>query len=250
MNSAMSEMPGPAVEVMERVLLDAEAAHVLDERLAERRRRRDRVPGHHRDSAEHGPDGGGGVTVDDDLAGGGVHPLDAPALLPRQVLLRVVQPLVDGGHVRGDGLGLPLELLADGGHDLVAVDPQQLGHDPDVDHVRQQLAQARVVAQLRGQLAERNLEHVHVAAHGLEVQRRVVDAEGAGRQRFHILPGGLRVHADHDVHFLLPPDPAVLVRADGEPGGQAGDVRGEHILPAHGDAHLKDRAHQDVVGRL
>ena len=38
--------------------------------------------------------------------------------------------------------------------------------------------------------------------------------------------------------------------ADGEPGRQAGDVRGEEILAADGDAHGKDAAQQNAVGRL
>src|ERR1700682_5893440 len=69
-NSPMSETPGPEVDVIE-------------ERLAERRRRRDGIPRHDGYAAEHGADGGGGIAVDDDLAGGGVHPLHAPLRLPR-----------------------------------------------------------------------------------------------------------------------------------------------------------------------
>ena len=68
-----------------------------------------------------------------------------------------------------------------------------------------------------------------------------------GGSAFDVLARGLRVHADHDVDFFLARDPAVFVRADGEPGGEAGDVGREHVLPADRHAHLEDGAHQDVV---
>ena len=55
---------------------DAVFLHVIDEALDQRRRRRDRIPRDDRDAAEHRSHRGGRVAVDDDLAGGFVHPLD------------------------------------------------------------------------------------------------------------------------------------------------------------------------------
>ena len=224
--------------------------HVIDERLAQRRRRRDRIPGDDRDAAEHRANRRGGIAVDDDLAGRGVHPFDAPAVLRGQVFEGVRHPFVDRGDVRIDRLLFAFELLGDRVDDLVALDAEALGHDADVDHVREQLAKSRVLRQLARQFRERNFEEGDVIAHALAVQRRVVNADGAGLQRHDVLARRRRIHADHDVDFFFARDPAVFVRADGEPRRQAGDVRREHVLAADGHAHLKDRAHQDVVGRL
>ena len=53
-----------------------------------------------------------------------------------------------------------------------------------------------------------------------------------------------------EVDLLLAGDVAVFAGADGEPGRQAGDVRGKQVLAGDGDTHLEDRPQQHEIGRL
>ena len=85
-------------------------------------------------------------------------------VLPRKIRPGKLHPLVDGRHVRIDGFLFSFELLADGGDDLLAIDADQLRHDADVNHVRQQFAQAGVGGQLTGQLGEGDLVEDDVLA--------------------------------------------------------------------------------------
>ena len=91
---------------------------------------------------------------------------------------------------------------------------------------------------------------VQVAAQLVELQRLVVDHGGAAVQLHDVFARGFGIHGDQEIDFLAAPDVAVLAGADGEPGGQPGDVRREHVLPGDGDAHLEDGAHQDGIGSL
>ena len=70
------------------LLVDAVLLHVADQRLGQRRRRRDRIPGDDGDAGHHAAERGGGVAFDQDLAGGLVHPLDAERILLGEVLAR------------------------------------------------------------------------------------------------------------------------------------------------------------------
>ena len=157
---------------------------------------------------------------------------------------------VDRGDVRIDRLLFSFELLGDGGDDFLPLDADELRDDADVNHVRQQLAKARVRGQLAGQLRERHFVEFDVLTNALAIQRCVVDAERAGLQGFDVLARGLRIHAHHQIDFFFARDPAVLVRANREPRRQTSDVRWKHVLAADRNAHLKNRAHQHVVRRL
>ena len=91
---------------------------------------------------------------------------------------------------------------------------------------------------------------MQIGAQGVELERLVVDHGGAAIQLHHVFARGFRVHGHQEIDFLLAADVAVLAGADGEPGGQPGDVRREHILARNRHAHLENGAHQDGVGGL
>ncbi len=105
-------------------------------------------------------------------------------------------------------------------------------------------------ADLGDDLVERHRIEDQIAAQDVELERRVVDDGAARLEREDVFLRGLRIHRDEEVDFLLPADVAALVRADGVPGRQAGDVRREQVLARHRHAHLEDRAQQDEVRRL
>src|SRR5690606_17631119 len=113
-----------------------------------------------------------------------------------------------------------------------------------------QAAQAAVGADRNDQLVEGNRIDVQVVAIEERLEALIENEDRPRLQVTDVLRRRLRIHGDHDVGVGAARGPAVLVGPDGEPGGQALNVRGENILSAHGHAHLKEGAHQDQVGRL
>ena len=163
----------------------------------------------------------------------------------------VIEARLGGAPVQLGGLGLALaELLHQRLVDLFHFDGEQLRHHAVVDHVADQLAQLGIRADRRHQLVEGHGVEVQVGAQCVELQRLVVNHGGAGIQLHDVFARGFRVHGHQEIDFLPAADVAVLAGADGEPGGQPGDIRREHVLPRNRDAHLKDGAHQDGVGGL
>jgi hypothetical protein len=149
------------------------------------------------------------------------------------------------------GLGLALaELLDQRLADFLHVDGEQPGDDAVVDHVAHQFAQLGVGANRRHQLVEGHRVEMQIGAQGVELERFVIDHGGAAIQLHHVFARGFRVHGDQQIDFLLAADVAVLAGANGEPGGQPGYVRGEHILAGDRHAHLENGTHQDGVGSL
>ena len=94
-------------------LVDPVLLHVADERLAQRRRGRDRIPGDDGDAGHHAADRGGGVALDQDLAGGLVHRLDEERVLLGEVRFGVVPAGLERAGVQRDRLGLLAQLLAE-----------------------------------------------------------------------------------------------------------------------------------------
>ena len=130
------------------------------------------------------------------------------------------------------------------------VDGEQLRHDAVVDHVADQLAQFGLGADRAHQLVERHGVEVQVAAQFVEFQRLVIDHRRAAVQLHDVLARRLRIHGHQEIDFLAAADVAVPAGAYGEPGGQSRDVGREHVLSRNRDAHLKQGAHQDRIGRL
>ncbi len=107
-----------------------EALHVADQRFDQRRRRRDRIPGHHRHAGEHRAQRAGRVAVDDDLARGLVHPLDAERVgLGAGSSRRSRSPPATAPQFSSAALALRAPNCFDQRlADLLHVDAEQLGH--------------------------------------------------------------------------------------------------------------------------
>ena len=91
---------------------DAELLEQVGGGLNQRSGRRDGIPRHHRDAGEDRAHAAGRVAVDDDLAGGLVHPLDEVRVLLGELLLRVVVAGLHRAEVQVEDLLLFGELLA------------------------------------------------------------------------------------------------------------------------------------------
>ncbi len=224
--------------------------HVADERLAERRRGRDRIPGDDGDARHHAADRRRGISLDENLAGRFVHRLDDEWVLLREGRLRIVIAGLERALVERDSLGLAPQLLAERLFHQLQVDAEDLGEDAVVDHVADEPPQLRVGTDRGDQLVERDRVEHQVAAERVELQRLVVDDGGARIQRQHVFLRRLGVHRDEEVDFLLPGDVAALAGPNRVPGGQPGDVGREHVLAGHGNAHQENRTEEHEVGRL
>ena len=224
---------------------------VADQRFDQRRGRRDGVPGHHRDAGEQAPSAAAALPSMMILPAVAFMRSNGEAVGLRQVLGGEVAARRHGAPVQLGGLGLPgAELLEQRPADLLQVDAEQVGHHAVVDHVAHQLAQPGLGADRRHQLVERDRVEVQVRAQRAQLQRLVVDHRGARLELQHVFLRRLRVHGHQEIDLLLAADVAVLAGADGEPGGQAGDVGGEQVLAGDGDAHLEQGAHQNGIGGL
>jgi hypothetical protein len=232
-------------------LVDAEALQIADQGFDERGRRRDGIPGDHRNAREHGTKRTRRVAFDDDLARVGIHALDPESVGLGVSLGGVVIAGLRGAPVQIGGLGLALaELLHQRLVDLLHVDGEQPGNDAVVKHVAHQLAQLGIRAHRRDQLVEGRRVEMQIGPQGVELERLVIDDGGAAIQLHHVFARSFRVHGDQEIDLLLAADITVFAGADGEPGGQSGDVGREHVLAGDGHAHLENGTHQDGVGSL
>ena len=129
--------------------------------------------------------------------------------------------------------------------------PSSSRHDADVDHVRQQLAQLRVVGAGSAASFANGTREGDVVADGL--------AASAARRRCRCAPGCSASTSSRAVcafmqtrmstSFLRAIQPSLFARMVNQVG-QPGDIRREHVLAADRHAHLEDGAHQDVVRGL
>ena len=169
MNSLISEMPGPAVDVNERapahpapITMPAAAssssawisAYLRSLRLGSTRKRSqyslnasisdvDGVIGYHAPTvapAYTAPSARGGVAVEENAVLRRVHPLEMEGQGTVVVRLRVVVAEPDRAEVRVEQRALLRELLAQHLADDVHVDLEQRGQRADVDDVAQQRA--------------------------------------------------------------------------------------------------------------
>ena len=83
---------------------------LLDERFAQRRRRGDRIPRHHRDAGHERPDGSGSVAFNQDEVIRTVHRLDEQRIALLQVFLREREPSQERFLILRDDLWLPTKL--------------------------------------------------------------------------------------------------------------------------------------------
>ena len=230
--------------------IHAVLAQIVDEGLAQRRRRRDRIPGDDGHPGHHAADGRRRVALDENAPAVRVHRLDEVRIPFFQVLVGEGEACIESFPVEGDDLGLAAELSPERGLHLVEVHPEQTRQHPVVQHVAHAAPQLDVARHLPEERVERDRVEHEIVAQRREIERLVVDDHRSRRQAEHVLPGGLRIHRDEDVDLLLAGDVSLPVGPDGEPGGQTGDVGRKQVLPRNGDTHLKDGAQQHEVRRL
>ena len=122
---------------------DAVVAHIVGQCFHQTRRRRDRIPRGDRDSCKHAAQSRSGIAVDDDLAGGRIHPSASERnQLAIEIFLRKLSSSFQRLLVQRNGFGFALELLGQCRIQFRRIDLHQLAHDADIDHVGQQLSQA------------------------------------------------------------------------------------------------------------
>ena len=168
----------------------------------------------------------------------------------RQIGNGVIVARLRRRHVEIGSFYLLRELLTQGFLDLNHVDVEQLGDNPHVDHVLDQLAQLGFRTHCGHQFVVRNGVEDEIIAQALQVQRLVVEHGRTRRQRQRIFLGGLRIHRNQEIDFLLTRNVAVFVGANRVPGGQARNVGGKKILARDRHAHLENAAQQYGVGTL
>ena len=183
---------------------------VIDQRFAQRRRGRDRIPADEGDARHHAADRGGGVAFDQDhvlrLA---FHRLDDEGIALREAGLGEVEAGLERVHVQLDRLELLAHLLPQRLLHLPHVDRQQPREHAVVNHVAHEAAQLGVVGDRGNQLVERDRIENQVVAQLVQLQRLVVDHGGARRERQHVLFRRLGVQRDEEVDLLLPGDVAL-----------------------------------------
>ncbi len=230
--------------------VDAQPLAEAAERVHQRRRRRDRVPGTDGCAGVDAAEPGGGVAVDQHVAGSLVEAADPKRQRAGQVRLGVAVAQVDGLHVGVDELGLLRILLGDERADHLEVDVQERREHAGVADVLHQDAVPDAVEVLVAEPGERHAEHRDVVPLEQRVARpgRVVEQEAAGRDLLDVLGVGLDVHREHQVDATGAREVAVGGDADLVPGRQALDVRREVVLADHRHAAAEDRLHDERVG--
>ena len=133
------------VAVLAGVRIDAELLAVLLERLGQRRRRRDRIPGAHRRAAVDAAERGGGVAVDEDPVADRVGVPHAQAERMRAgARARSRGPGAAPACSASSSFSLPLYCSPNSFSITADVDVQQRRQRADVHDVLEQLALARV----------------------------------------------------------------------------------------------------------
>jgi hypothetical protein len=144
--------------------IDAQLVGEALERVHQRGGRRDRIPAGHRGAGIDRTESGRGVAVDQDVAGGLVHLLDAQRQRALEMLLRVVVAELDRQHVRIHERRLLRVGLGEQRADHVEVEVEQRGERAGVADVLHQDARAHALEVLVAEPRERNAEHVDVFA--------------------------------------------------------------------------------------
>ena len=106
---------------------DAEFLEQVGGGFNQRSGRRDGIPRDHGDARKDRAHAAGRVAVDDDFAGGLVHPLDEVGILLGELLLRVIEARLDSAEVEVEDLLLLGELLVRLLSTTLEIDGKQLG---------------------------------------------------------------------------------------------------------------------------
>src|SRR5262249_41787422 len=73
---------------------------------------------------------------------------------------------------------------------------------------------------------------------------------GAGIERQNVFLSRFGVHRDQEIDLFLPGDVPALAGSNRVPGREPGDVRREHVLAGHRNAHEEKRPQEHQVGGL
>jgi hypothetical protein len=275
MNSCISEIPGPEVQVKaipagahddpdggdlvlgldDRVArlaglgVDAQILAVAGEGLSQRGGGRDRVPGADRGAAVDRAQGGRRVALHEDAVAhrvGAAHLQADRGQVRRDVIAAHVQRL----DIGADQPLLAGELLGQQGLDDGEFDVQQRRERTDVNDVLEQLPLARDRIDRVADLGQRHADDRDVLA---ELRRRhglggIVEQVAARLDLGHVAVPGLRVHRHHQVDAAAAPQTPRLRDAHLEPGRQALDVGREDVARRDRHAHAQDRLGEHAVG--
>ena len=143
------------------------------------------------------------------------------------------------------------ELLAKAALYHVKIDGQQLGDNAHVHHVSDQLTQLDFGTDGGRDLVEGHGISENVLAYLSQieapVQALLIDDNTAGRQALHIDLGSLGIHRDQNFRVALAGYVTVFAGPNQKPGWLSGNIRGEKILAADGNAHAKDTLKQNTI---
>ena len=232
------------------VAVGAVARAMALERLGERGRRRDRIPGAHGRAAVDGAERRRAVALDEDAVADGVRLLQLHADRAFEIHRRVVAAEMQRVHVRLDQRVLGAELLGDQLLDRADVHVEQRRQRADIDDVLEQLALARVDVFAIADRGERNADHRDVVAEARGRHRLggIVEQVAARLDRGDILVPGLRVHRDHQVDAAARAEMAGLGHPHLVPGRQPLNVRGKDVARGDRHAHPHHGAREQLVG--
>ena len=93
-------------------------------------------------------------------------------------------------------------------------------------------------------------KEVKVFSQLLEIQRFFVNDDAVGFERHHVFARGVGIHGDQEIDFFSAGNPSVLIGPDRKPGREASNIGRKEVFATNGNPHLKDRSHEDGVGRL
>jgi hypothetical protein len=235
--------------VLAGVRIDAKFLAILLERLGERRRRRDRIPGANGRAAVDATERGGGVAVDENAIADRIGLAHHDAERMREILQHVVAAEMQRLPVRVEQFFLALVLLAEQRLDDAGVDLEQRGQRAEIHDVLEQLPLPRIGPCAIGDLGQRHADRPDVVAElrFRERLRRVVKEVTAGLDLPEVGVPGLRIHRDHEIDAAAAAEMAFLVDAYFVPGRQALNVRREDVARADGHAHAQDRFREELV---
>ncbi len=238
------------VAALSGLRIGAEAAAVLGERLGERGRGRDRIPGRDRRAAVHGSERRGVVSFEEDAVADRVGAADLQSDAPFQVRFGIVAAQMQGLVVGRDELVLAAELLRDETLHLGDLDSEQGCERAHVDDVLEQLPLPRIGVSLVANGRERHADHVDVASESRRRHRpgRIVEQVASRLDLVDVAVPGLRVHRDHEVD-AAPASPVARLRdPDLEPGRKALNVGRKDVPRGDRHAHPQERAGEQPVG--
>ena len=230
--------------------IEAVARAQAFERLGDRRRGRDRIPGAHRRSAVDRAERRGVISLDENAVAGRLAAPDANAERAGEARHRFVMADPQRPMVGLDQLVLALEpfrrqRLHDG-----EVDIEERGERADIDDVAVELALSRLGIFRGADFGQRHPERDDVVATRQRRERagRIVEEVAAGVERGHVLGEGLGVHRHQNVGAAARSEPSILAHPDLVPGRQALDVGGEDIARRDWHAHAQDRPREQEIG--